>query len=247
VLEHLLGKLVVPNYRTIWHFESKVAQSYVFATQGIPTPRTFVSFDYADCAEALSQAKMPLVFKKSHGSQSRNVRLVKDCREADALASQALFQQRWDMTNAPSSSRPLRALANVFNRWFWAKVAQVATQDERHGVVYWQEFVRGNSADLRITAIGDRYAFGFWRNNRPGDFRASGSGRIDYDRAIPESLVRYCMGMNKRFEFDSMAYDILFDHDRFLLTEMSYATVDYAIHEARGSYRLDDAFGWTGR
>jgi glutathione synthase/RimK-type ligase-like ATP-grasp enzyme len=247
VLERFLGKLVVPSFDTIWGFESKVAQSYFFAGRGIPTPRTFVSFDYADAANALSQAEMPLVFKKSHGGQSRNVQLVESRDKAERLISTRLFQQRWDLAKKQWRSSPLRALPTLFQRWFWAKAAQVVTGEERYGVVYWQDFIKGNSTDVRILAIGDRFAMGYWRRNRPGDFRASGSELLDLDRAIPEELVRYCLGLNKRFGFDSMAYDILFDRDRFLLTEMSFATVDYAIHQARGAYRVDEAGGLSYR
>jgi glutathione synthase/RimK-type ligase-like ATP-grasp enzyme len=241
VLEHFLGKLVVPSFDTVWGFESKVAQSYFFAARGIPTPNTFVSFDYADAVSALSQADLPLVFKKSHGGQSRNVQLVESRHQAESLVSTRLFQQRWEAARTLWRSSPLRALSSVFQRWFWVKAGQVVSGEERYGVVYWQDFVPGNSADVRILAVGDRFAMGYWRRNRPGDFRASGSELLDLERVIPENLVRYCLDMNKRFGFDSMAYDILFDQDRFLLTEMSFATVDYAIQQARGTFRLDDA------
>jgi hypothetical protein len=87
---------------------------------------------------------------------------------------------------------------------------------------------------LRIAVIGDRYAMGFWRNNRPNDFRASGSGRIDYDRTVPEELVRYCLSLNKRFDFDSMAYDIIFRGNQFVITEMSYTYVDSLLYKAAG-------------
>lgn len=46
--------------------------------------------------------------------------------------------------------------------------------------VYFQDFIPGNDFDTRVTIIGDR-AFGFTRNVRPGDFRASGSGNVGYD------------------------------------------------------------------
>jgi hypothetical protein len=88
--------------------------------------------------------------------------------------------------------------------------------------------------------IGDRYAFGFWRNNRPNDFRASGSGQIDFERAVPETLLRYCIGVNRELGFDSMAYDILFTKDKFVITEMSYAYLDSAPYNSRGYYELVD-------
>ena len=103
--------------------------------------------------------------------------------------------------------------------------------------VYWQQFIPGNEANLRITVIGDRFAYAFWRNDRVNDFRASGSGRIDFQRPVPEGPLRYCMELNRRLNFDSMAYDVLFEGDRFLVSEMSYAYVDSVLHDAPGHYR----------
>ena len=104
--------------------------------------------------------------------------------------------------------------------------------------MYWQEFAAGHDADLRITVIGDCYAVGFWRHNRPRDFRASGSGRLDYDRPIPEELLRYCLQFSHDRGFDSMAYDILPSEGGFVVLEMSYNFDDVAIHDARGHYEL---------
>ena len=55
--------------------------------------------------------------------------------------------------------------------------------ESQRSYILWQEFIPDNQRDFRVTIIGRRYAFVFWRNNRPGDFRASGSGLIDYDVA----------------------------------------------------------------
>ena len=49
-LEKYLGKLVVPNFNTAWHFESKVAQSYLLALAGAATPATTATFDYRDAS-----------------------------------------------------------------------------------------------------------------------------------------------------------------------------------------------------
>lgn len=52
--------------------------------------------------------------------------------------------------------------------------------------VYFQKFLPNNTYDIRITVIGER-CFGFIRYNRENDFRASGSGKIEYDTSkIPK-------------------------------------------------------------
>jgi len=240
-LERYMGKIVVPNFNTIWHFESKVAQSYLIGQYNIASPATIVSFDYNDSIECLKSESMPLVFKLSHGAASQNVKLVRSKEEATRVIEQVFFQQLWDASKAKYHSRLQQLVTVMFKSWFWTKVRRKLLNDERVGVVYWQKFIPENSADLRITAIGDRYAFGFWRNNRPNDFRASGSGRIDYERAVPEAALKYCIDLNHRFGFDSMAYDLLFREGNFVITEISYAYLDTAIYKTQGYYELNPA------
>ena len=95
-----------------------------------------------------------------------------------------------------------------------------------------------NDADLRITVIGDRFAYGFWRKNRRGDFRASGGGRIDFERPIPEEPLRYCLEFNRRMDFDSMAYDILFRDGAFVICEISFGYLDIVPYNSPGYYNL---------
>jgi glutathione synthase/RimK-type ligase-like ATP-grasp enzyme len=212
-LQYHMKKLVVPNFETVWHFESKVAQSFLFEWYGIPTPRTVVTSRLSDAYSLLSTEKYPVVFKTSSDAASRGVRLVKRRPRALFLAWRSLYSG------------------------FWSKVARrLLRLDYRDNVSYWQAFIPKNERDLRITAIGTKYAFGFWRENRPNDFRASGSGLINYRQPIPKDLLIFCLETNRRLDFDSMAYDIIFDDGKFLLTEISYTYMDGAIHNADGYY-----------
>lgn len=240
-MEKHLAKLVVPNFDTVWHFESKVAQSYMFRHCGIKTPQTVASFSHTDAIEQAENVKMPLVFKESHGASSQNVQLVRNRRIAHRKIDKTFCQELWDDAKERNTSTVRRTLSAMSKPWFWWKIQQKLGGRERFGVAYWQEFIPENESDLRITVIGDRYAVGFWRNNRPHDFRASGSGSIDYERQIPEGPLRYCLNLNKDFNFDSMAYDIVFTQDSFAVIEMSYAYLDAAVYGASGHYEIDES------
>ena len=132
--------------------------------------------------------------------------------------------------------RGLRWLRLAGKRWFWNFLWRYLTGKMPPGYLYWQEYLPNNNADLRITVIGNCFAYGFWRDNRPGDFRASGSGRLDFDRPVPEAALRYCIELNRRFNFDSMAYDILFKQGEFVIAEMSYGYLDSAPYRTSGYY-----------
>jgi glutathione synthase/RimK-type ligase-like ATP-grasp enzyme len=244
LVEKFLQKAVVPNFDTVWHYDSKIAQSYIFHICKINSPSTVVSFDYHDAMQQLQTTEMPVVWKKSWGAGSRNVKLFHTEKKTRQEISRVFFQAIWDEGRQAYPSLWRHALTQFAKPWFWKKIFQkfrgYDSHAERHGVVYWQKFIAGNSADLRITIIGNQYAYGAWRNNRPNDFRASGSGRGDFFREVPEEIVKYCLRINDRLNFDSMAYDIIFDKNKFYITEMSYAYVDSFLHNCRGYYKAED-------
>src|SRR5262245_16599406 len=44
-IQHVMPIAVFPSWESAWHFEDKVAQHYLLAAAGIPTPRTWVFWD----------------------------------------------------------------------------------------------------------------------------------------------------------------------------------------------------------
>ncbi|EFK96825.1 conserved hypothetical protein [sediment metagenome] len=216
-IQNHMKKLIVPNYESTWHFESKVAQSYIFNFHKIPSPRTVATFSLNNAKSLLNNEEYPLVFKKSSDAASRGVRLVKNSMKAKYLAWKSLYTGLW-----------------------WKAARRILHLDHKDNVVYWQEFIPKNECDLRITAIGRKWAFGFWRWNRPNDFRASGSGLIDYVKPIPENAINLCLDLNIKHNFDSMAYDIVFKEGNPVIVEICYTYVDKAIYNSPGHYERCD-------
>lgn len=215
LIQHHLNKKVIPNWESIWHFDSKIAQYFLFEYHNIKLPRTFVTFDYSEAIDYVKKCNYPQILKLSSGSASNNVKMLKNQKEA------------------------IKELRKHFAKtFFWEKLSHWQYFDHQmFGSMYLQEFVPNNDSDLRITVIGDRYAFAFWRKNRENDFRASGSGKINYEKEIPEEPLNYCLEISKKLNFDSMAYDIIFDKNKFLITEISYGYNQDAIYKAPGYYK----------
>lgn len=235
-IEKHLGKLVVPNFNSVWHFESKVAQKYIFEKYKIRTPRTIATFDYHDALNRLNEFQFPIVMKKSTGAAASNVKLVATIEEARSLIDR-IYCKEVVSQDVKAKGRILGKLSKHYLhlRHDWN------TNSANQPVVYWQEFIPDNSRDLRITVIGNKYAFGFWRNNRPNDFRASGSGNIDFVSDVPETAIKYCMNISDMLDLDSMAYDLLFTGDEIKVVEMSYGYLDTAIYKSNGYYELVDS------
>jgi hypothetical protein len=109
--------------------------------------------------------------------------------------------------------------------------------------IIFQEFLPNNEFDTRITVIGNR-AFGFRRFNRPGDFRASGSGRIDWDHTkIEVEKVLFAFDVARRLGTQSLAVDILRAPDgSVVMSEISYYYEGWAVAACPGPWGPDG--GW---
>ena len=76
---------------------------------------------------------------------------------------------------------------------------------------------------------------GFIRYNRDNDFRASGSGLIDYDISkIPEDALIIARDLSKKAGFQSMAYDFLMKNGEPVINELSYCFMNTALQKCKG-------------
>ncbi|HEV2125687.1 MAG TPA: hypothetical protein VGW38_23280, partial [Chloroflexota bacterium] len=101
----------------------------------------------------------------------------------------------------------------------------------------------GNEFDTRVTIIGD-WAFAFRRFNRPNHFRASGSGRIDWDSAqIAPGAVRLSFRVARRLQSECMAVDVLRRGEEYVINEISYTFASWAVRDCPGHWVLDEGSG----
>jgi glutathione synthase/RimK-type ligase-like ATP-grasp enzyme len=255
-IEHSLGIPVYPDTRTAWHYDEKVAQFHLLQALQAPMPRTWLFWSRDEAMTWAQAAPYPVVFKLSVGAGSSNVAKVETEAEAVALINRVftrgIFPYTMNEYRLPSgfprslgqAKAMVRRLKDAL-RYVWQAnyptLHPVFWRPE-YGYAYFQEFLPGNSFDTRVSVIGDR-AFGFRRFNRPGDYRASGSGRIDYD---PESIdcgcVEIAFQISRLGSFQSMAYDFIYRRKQPVLCEISYAYADSAVHDCPG--RWDSNLNW---
>ena len=86
-----------------------------------------------------------------------------------------------------------------------------------------QEFIKKNDYDIRIVTI-DNIIYGIQRNNRPNDWRASGSGLIVFPDSLPIECVKLAYQISNENNFECMAYDFVYDYNKnkYLCLEFSY-------------------------
>jgi glutathione synthase/RimK-type ligase-like ATP-grasp enzyme len=111
------------------------------------------------------------------------------------------------------------------------------------GYVYFQDFIPGNSFDIRVVVVGDK-AFALKRMVRLNDFRASGSGEIVYCKEeMDERCVGIAFEVNEKIKAQSIAYDFVFDKNNVpLIIEISYGYTASAYDQCEGYW--DKEMNW---
>ena len=251
VLEKFIDIDIWPDYNTCWHYDNKVAQKFLFEANNIPTPKTWVWYDESLAKAWAFSADYPIVMKLACGAGSSNVILIKSYDEAEYYI-ELMFSwgtntlssgmtKLWFNRSIPWGRRRLRSIARVAlkglptyppkpDRNFWRN---------NKNYVYFQEFLENNDFDTRVIVVGNR-AFALRRYNRDNDFRASGSGKLDFSpEKIDLEAVKLAFEVSGSLKFQSMAYDILRKDGENLIGEISYTHPSNFVSKAPGFWDSD--------
>ncbi|NLG96473.1 MAG: hypothetical protein GX491_03835 [Chloroflexi bacterium] len=237
---------VFPNHNTAWHYDEKISQYYLLKSLNAPIPNTWI---FWSCQEAMdwihSDARFPVVFKLSSGAASANVIYINNAAEAEILIRKMFgpgmfpysvneFRNRLaPQKSIESYIKHMKAGILYGLKGIYPPLPEYWWKPE-HGYAYFQEFLPGNDFDTRVTIIGNR-GFAFRRRNRQGDFRASGSGLIDYAvEEIDKRCLQIAFDISKRAGFQSMAYDFLEKDGQQVVVEISYTFADSAVANCPG-------------
>jgi len=249
----IVGLIVFPNTDTCWHYDDKLAQKYLLEAVAAPLAPTWVFYRLQDAMDWLAGATFPKVFKLRRGASSDNVRLVTSRKEATRLCKVA-FTRGFD--GVPSyfgdftrKVRQVRSRGGLGAKLMRAPGVLHTLHKRRRLVpperqyVYFQEYMARNAYDTRVTVIGER-AFAYHRRNRPGDFRASGSGCIDHKpESIDLNVVKEAFRVARGTASQSLAMDFVYDAEhRPTLLEISYAFVSGLVTDCPGHW--DESLTW---
>jgi len=245
-----MGLTVFPDVATCWHFDDKVAQKYLLEGIEAPLVPTYIFYDKREALAWLRTATFPLVWKLRGGAGSTNVRLVRDYGEAERVCGR-MFGRGVTLAPAYLADMKTRAKKAKSLRIFWEKLGRAPTRfksawqrkrlmGREIGYVLFQEFIPGNTFDTRIAVVGDR-AWGFTRGVRENDFRASGSGKINYDMSkVNPECVRIAFRVARTLRAQSIAFDFLAPQGSDpQMVEISYGYLAEAVYRAPGYWEPD--------
>jgi glutathione synthase/RimK-type ligase-like ATP-grasp enzyme len=248
-----MGIKIFPNTATCWHYDDKIGQQYLLEAIGAPTVTSYGFYEKQAAMEWIDKTDFPKVFKLRSGAGSTNVRLVRTKREAQKYCKRA-FGKGFATTagyfsDAKTKVRKIKDINLFINKFkrlpnIICDISRRNHQlDKQKGYIYFQQFLPDNEYDTRITIIGNR-AFGFKRKNRPGDFRASGSGEIIYDTdGIDKRCIQIAFNVAQRLKTQSLAFDFIFDEDHEpKILEISYCFQNRAVFDCTGYW--DNQINW---
>ncbi len=248
------GMAAFPNALSCWHCDDKIAQKYLLEAVQAPLVPTQVLLNEVEALAWIEQASYPQVFKLRCGAGANNVRLVRNKKQAYYWCKR-MFSRGIpsisggyfsDFKTRAGKIRNFKHFVEKFKRMFTAiKNISIARRmlPVQKGYLYFQDFMPDNEFDVRVTVIGGR-AFAFLRLNRPGDFRASGSGRIVYDpNKIDQRCLKIAFDTSRKIEAQSMAYDFLFDASKEpRICEICYGFMPNAVYDCPGYW--DEHLNW---
>ncbi|HPR74148.1 MAG TPA: hypothetical protein PLX41_10870 [Bacteroidales bacterium] len=255
------GKRVFPDFNTVWHFDDKLGQKYLLESIEAPLVPSYVFYNKREAMAWASRTSYPKVFKLRTGAGSDNVRLVKSRYAAYKLIRKAFgkgFKQYEAWRNLRERYRKFNGgkatlrevLKGVIRLAYTTEFSQVAGREK--GYIYFQDYIPDNDHDIRVVVIGGK-AFAIKRLVRKGDFRASGSGEILYDKTlIDENIVKISFRTSEKLNAQCVAFDYVFEGTQPLIVEISYGFTPSGYDPCPGYWDIDlvwhegkfNPYGW---
>ncbi|MCW9706764.1 ATP-grasp domain-containing protein [Fodinibius salsisoli] len=245
------GKKVFPDFYTAWHFDDKVGQKYLLEEVGAPLVPSYVFYDKQQALNWVQNTDFPKVFKLRKGAGAAHVKLVESKSEARKQVKKAFS----------SGFSQYDKVQNFKDRWYqyqngktgWWNVAKGLLRFARttefarvvgpeRGYIYFQDYISGNDFDIRVIVI-DGKAFAIKRLVREGDFRASGSGHVLFEKHhFDEKTVRLSFEIAENINSQCLAIDYVFQDGKPLIVELSYGFIKEVYYECEGYW--DRELNW---
>jgi glutathione synthase/RimK-type ligase-like ATP-grasp enzyme len=255
------GLKVFPNFETQWHFDDKAGQKYLLEALNIPLVPSYLFYNKKDALNWVQSASFPKVFKLRGGAGSSNVKLVITKSDARRLINRAFgrgFANYNVIENLKEQFRKWRQGLSKFNDLLKG-IARlvilpsfVKVAGKEWGYVYFQDFIPDNNYDIRIITIGDK-AFAIKRMVRKGDFRASGSGNILYEKHLfSNDDIQLAFEIHYKLKSQCTAMDFVYLNGKAQLVEISYGFDPNVYLNCPGFWDSDlkwyegafDPYGW---
>ena len=247
LIEKYIDVPCYPTSNLIYSYDDKIRQKFLLELCDLPAIETNVFFNKADANKFIESASYPMIFKLKGGAGSMNVMLLQSKRDAkkyvETMFGKGIEPERSFLPGTLRReyfdiSREAHRFAGDMYRRFKGFDHNPAYNIEKN-YFYCQKFLKDNAFDIRVTVINGK-AFGFRRFNRDGDFRASGSGKIDWNHEeIPIECVEIAHELARKLDLVCVAIDFLHDDGEYKIIEFSYTFASDAVATCPGYWTQD--------
>jgi glutathione synthase/RimK-type ligase-like ATP-grasp enzyme len=248
------GIRVFPDVDTGWHYDDKVGQKYLLEAIDAPLVTSHVFYSKSEALKWIDDSTFPKVFKLRGGAGSVNVKLVRTRSKARKLVRKSFgrgfphysslshFKQDIYVFKRDRDYPAVKEILNGFARLFIPKEIEKFSKREK-GYIYFQDFIPDNLYDTRLVVVGNR-CFGIRRYCRKGDFRASGSGLLEYKQELFDNeCIQIAFDVTKKIGAQSLAFDFVIDSSGYKIVEICYCfTMGKAYDDCPGYW--DDSLQW---
>lgn len=245
---NMMGLKVFPDYNTAWHFDDKIAETYLLQTADAPIPNSWMFYLLEDCIYWLeNKAKYPLIGKLRCGSGSNNVKLLRTRKDAIIYAKH-MFNEGYKtypsvLFKTKSQFLSSKSWEDIKSRGkripeFLHTLSRAKMFPKERGYVYFQEYIPNDGYDLKVVVIGDKLSF-IGRNIRKNDFRASGGGDLFFNKSlIAQNIISSAFSTSDKLGFQCMGYDYVVDkvNGDGKIIEISFGFSHIALLQAGGYF-----------
>jgi hypothetical protein len=217
----LSGVRVIPSFWLLKAHENKVFFEMVRKRTESGIINNINSFWFGTLEEFISNKadlKYPAVIKTHNGSMSRGVFLAKTAKEAEKI---------------------VRKIARTKDPILWLRDYMRALKHKGYEKESWnrkkfivQDYIPGLLNDFKVLVYGRKY-YVLHRENKKGDFRASGQGRLMFKKDLPAGLLDFSEECFNAFKSPQASFDIGYDGTGFYLFEAQFVyfgtyTIEYS-------------------
>ena len=203
------GAIVIPGYKYLHATNNKVYME-ILRQLSLPEFYRIRTGYYGTVEEVIKHSgtlNYPQVIKTAAGAGSHGVFLAKNQKELKRIVKKVArtrycFEELWDYGRSIIHKGYIRE--SLYRRKF-------ITQD----------FIEGLNNDWKVLIFMDRL-YVLRRNNRPRDFRASGSGLFIFDKEVDEDLLNAASDIFHSFDIPMLSLDLAKKDGKVLLVEMQF-------------------------
>lgn len=210
------GAILLPRFELFRSHHNKVFMEMLRDLMPIKEARNITSNHvgtFENLKTKLSVISYPCIIKRAFGASSTGVFKASSEKELIKIAQKITrtrywFKEIWDFGR--SIKRRGYKKESIY----------------RNKIIV-QSFVSGLNHDWKVLVFGDRY-YVLRRQNRKNDFRASGSGLLEYRKDVPNRVLEISKKIYDHLDVPNASLDIAYDGNEVYLIE--FQCVNFGTH-----------------